>query len=62
MFMASVGKESEVDVFQFFLADRLGLTLRQVEAMPSAEYVGWVSYHKVRNQQAELQAKAARHG
>lgn len=44
-------------MFSYFLADRLGLTLAQVEGMPAQEYMGWVSYHKVRVQAEELAMK-----
>jgi hypothetical protein len=61
MFMASVGEESDVDVFAFFLADRLGKTLAELDDMPHAEYVAWSSYHKVKQQQRDLAIKAASH-
>lgn len=51
-----------MDAFSYFLADRLGRTLGELDDMPHAEYVGWVSYHKVRNQQDELAVKRASHG
>jgi hypothetical protein len=62
MFFASVGQPSEVDVFEFYLADRLGKTLDEIRDMPHAEYVAWVSYHKVKQQQEDLAMKAARRG
>lgn len=67
MFFSSVGKPNPdggetVDAFSYFLADRLGRTLGELDDMPHAEYVGWVSYHKVRNQQDELAVKRASHG
>jgi hypothetical protein len=51
-----------VDVFAYFLADRLGLTVGQVHAMPDEELIGWASYHKVRQQAEELAMKRASHG
>lgn len=56
MFFASVGKPGGegIDVFAYFLADRLGKTLAELDDMPHAEYVGWQSFHRVRNQQEEL--------
>lgn len=62
MFYAVHGKPNpdggEVpDVFAYFLADRLGLTLTQVRAMPAEEYTAWSSYHKVRTQAEELATK-----
>lgn len=62
MFFASVGREGgeSVDVFAYFLADKLGKTLAELDDMPCAEYAGWKSFHKVRNQQEELNAKRAR--
>lgn len=62
MFLASVGQESEVDAFAFFLADRLGKTLADIDQMTCAEYAGWISFHKVRQQQEDLARKAAFHG
>lgn len=62
MFFASVGHDSDVDMFAFFLAEKLGKTLADLDAMPYSEYVAWSSYHKVRAQQEQLAAKAARHG
>ena len=59
MFFASVGEESDVDMFAFYLADRLGKTLDELDDMPHAEYVAWSSYHKVRQQQEQLAVKAA---
>lgn len=62
MFFASVGKEGgeDVDAFAYFLADQLGKTLGELDDMPHAEYTGWKSFHKVRRQQEELNAKRAR--
>lgn len=62
MFYASIGDASEEgpEVFRYFLADRLGKTLAELDDMPHAEYVGWVSFHKVKQQREELAAKAAR--
>lgn len=64
MFFASVGKEGGegVDLFAYFLADKLGKTLAEIDEMPHAEYAGWKSFHKVKQQQEELQAKRARRG
>jgi hypothetical protein len=64
MFFASVGKEGgeSVDLFAYFLADRLGKTLAEIDDMPHAEYTAWRSFHKVKGQQEQLNAKKARHG
>jgi hypothetical protein len=67
MFFASVAKPNpdggeEPDVFAYFLADRLGRTLAELEEMPHAEYLGWQSYHKVRQQQDELAVLRATRG
>ncbi len=51
-----------MDVFAFYLADKLGKTLGELDDMPAAEYVAWSSYHKVRVQQEELAMKAAARG
>lgn len=64
MFFASVGAPGGegVDVFSYFLADRLGKTLAELDDMPVAEYTAWLSFHRVRNQQEELNVKRASHG
>ena len=62
MFMASVGEESVVEVFTFFLADRLGKTLGELDDMPAAEFAAWQAYHKVRQQQEDMAMRAAAHG
>ncbi len=68
MFYASIGRENpdeggqDVDVFAYFLADRLGRTVGELDDMPAAEYAGWVSFHRVRNQQDELAMKRASRG
>lgn len=64
MFFASVGKPGgeDVDTFAYFLADRLGKTLTELDDMPHAEYLGWRSFHLVKNQQEELNMLKARRG
>ena len=62
MFFASVGEETDVDLFAFYLADRLKKTLHEIEQMPHAEYVAWSSFHKVKQQQEQLAMKVASHG
>lgn len=67
MFFASIAKPNPdggeaVSAFDYFLADRLGRTVEELGAMPHAEYLGWRSFHKVRQQQDELAMKRASHG
>lgn len=38
------GDPLDVDVFAFHLAHQLGLSLREVESMPHAEYIQWHAY------------------
>lgn len=38
-----------VDTFGFFLAHKLGRTVKDLEEMPHDEYVGWQAYFEVRN-------------
>jgi hypothetical protein len=67
MFYASVGQENpdggaQVPVFDYYLADRLGRTVAELETMPHTEYLGWRSFHAVRHQQDELAMKRASRG
>lgn len=62
MFFASVGEASDVDLFAYFLAEKLGKTLGELDDMPHSEYLGWSSYHKVKQQQEQLAVKVARRG
>lgn len=62
MFLSSVGQESDVDLFSFFLADRLKMSLAQIEDMSHSEYLAWSSFHKVKQQQEDLARKVAGHG
>lgn len=44
--------------FEYYLADRLKTTVRQLrEEMPAAEFMGWQVYHGRRAQRDELAAK-----
>lgn len=62
MFFANVGQPSDVDVFAFYLAEKLGRTLSDLDDMPASEYASWQSYYKVQQQQRDLAVKAARRG
>lgn len=62
MFFASVGEPSDVELFRYFLARELGKTLADLEDMECAEYAGWISYYKVKQQQEDLAVKAAQNG
>lgn len=43
------GGPGAIDVFDFVLAESLGMTLGQVRAMPNVEYVQWRAFYKVRH-------------
>ena len=45
--------------FEFWLADRLKMTLGQLRQMPNAEFEGWRVFHAIRAQQIELARAAA---
>lgn len=49
--------ESEEDAlgFEFFLADRLHMTVGQVRRMPSLEFQTWVIWHAIRAQRKQMQ-------
>lgn len=49
--------ESEEDAlgFEYFLADRLRMTVGQVRRMPSVEFQTWLVWHAIRAQRKQLQ-------
>lgn len=49
MMFALHGRPSDVDVFQFFLAEKLGKTVGELQEMPASEYVQWAAYYKAKN-------------
>jgi hypothetical protein len=50
------GRDSEVDVFAFHLALRLGKTVGELDDMPNAEYVAWQSYFTAKHAVESVQA------
>ena len=50
----------EVDMFDFILAEKLGMTLAQVRALPNAEWVEWRAYHKVRHALSNMKERVPR--
>lgn len=56
------GGEDAAEVFEFVLAQDLGLTLGQVRGMPHREYVEWRSFYKARHAVQTMQEKARRAG
>lgn len=48
--LALNGQDSEVDVFIFFLAEKLGKTVGELADMSQHEYMSWISYFKAKNQ------------
>lgn len=62
MMLALNGRESDVDPFPYVLAERLHCTLRDIDAMPWAEYLGWASYMKVKSTIEEQRGRHASAG
>lgn len=56
---AYLAMESSPDLeFEFYVADRLGMTVAQLRAeMSNEEFVAWGVYHGRKAQRAELAAK-----
>ena len=46
--------------FEFYLADRLGMTIGQLRQMPNDEFMLWGMYHSRKAQRQELATKSAR--
>lgn len=47
--LALNGAESPLDGFRFFLAEKLGKTVGELDTMTMEEYVSWQAYYEVRN-------------
>lgn len=52
--------EGEIDVFDFLLAEGLGMTLEQIGNMTNNEYLRWRAFYVYRNAQQELKAKSGK--
>lgn len=52
--LALNGMASEVEVFWFFLAEKLGKTVHELQQMPHAEFVGWQAYYESKNASANM--------
>lgn len=52
--------DGELDVFDFYLAEGLGKTLAEVEAMSNPEYVRWRAFYVWRNAQRDLERNKAK--
>lgn len=50
--------EETMDAFPFVLAESLGKTLAELDAMSTREYFAWAAFHVYRNAQQELSGKA----
>lgn len=48
--------------FEFYLADRLKMTVAELREMSSTEFLGWSVYHGRRAQRQELATKMAQNG
>jgi len=53
MIYAVHGMESDVDVFKFMLAEKLHMTVGEVEDMSHMEYVRWSAYLTAKGMQDE---------
>lgn len=49
----------QIDMFLFFLAEKLGKTIAELDDMPAAELLAWRSYYTVKHSQQELATKVA---
>lgn len=47
--LALCGRPSDVDVFPFYLAEKLGRTVAEINELSHAEYVGWMAYWESKN-------------
>lgn len=47
--LALHNRPSDIDVFEFFLATQLGMTVDQLRDMGHDEYVRWAAYFKAKH-------------
>lgn len=59
MMLAALEQPSEIDVFSFFLAEKLGKTVGEIEEMPALEILHWQSYYKVKHVHEDLALRTA---
>ncbi len=43
------GRATDVDMFSYFLAEKLHMTVEEVEQMTHSEYVNWSAYYTVKH-------------
>lgn len=55
-------RPSDVDLFEFFLAEKLGLALQAIRGMPHVEYLQWASYYRVKGLLTKMHAEHANKG
>jgi len=48
MMLSLNGRPSHLDGFLFFLGEKLGKTVTEIEEMPASEYVAWQAFYKVK--------------
>lgn len=59
MMLGLNGRPSDLDVFAYYLAHELHMSIGEVEAMPSSEYENWRAYFTARNACENLTPQAA---
>ncbi len=48
MFLAFHGQPTEINMFSYYLAEKLGKTVGEVEDMPFVEYDRWRAFYTVK--------------
>jgi hypothetical protein len=53
-------ENGDADEFAFFLAQKLGRTVEELDEMPNDEYVQWIVYYGRKAQRQDIETKKAR--
>lgn len=56
MMLSLVGEPSDIDSFDFYLAEKLGCFVADLDRMSNAEYTAWAAYYEATSAMKNMKA------